>query len=102
MRRRHKAKPMEKEYPEPEVAEGELIEVKPNALFAVRLDDGRVLSSCYLRRVCMLGMSAKTMAQMVPKVGDRVQVEVSPYNADRGRIFLTRRKPATRRKSSDD
>jgi translation initiation factor IF-1 len=66
------------EEPLREFHQGEVIERKPEALFLVRLEDER-LFSCHISgpwdRRCGL-----------PTVGDRVWIELSPYDDDRGRI----------------
>jgi translation initiation factor IF-1 len=58
--------------------EGEIIEALPNLMFKVRLDNGHEL----------LGKLAGKMRRFRIRVlpGDRVRVEVSPYDLNRGRI----------------
>jgi translation initiation factor IF-1 len=58
--------------------EGKVIEVLPNAIFRVELENGHVLLS-YL---------AGKMRQYDIKItmGDAVEVEVTPYDLSRGRI----------------
>lgn len=59
-------------------AEGEVVELLPGALVRVALDDGREV-------VAHLGGRFKLVAvRLLP--GDRVRVEVTPYDAGRGRI----------------
>lgn len=97
MRRRRKTQTKKDEYPQPEIVQGEVIERKPNALFVIRLDDGRVLSSCYLPPF------VRYHAKFFPEVGDQVWVEPSPYDADRGRIgkrILTKQKPEQQKKDT--
>jgi len=58
--------------------EGEIIEALRNRMFRLQLDNGHV----------MIGYTAGRMKRyrirMLP--GDRVRVELSPYDLDRGRI----------------
>ena len=58
--------------------EGEVIEALPNAMFRVQLDNGHVV----------LGHVAGKMRRFRIRIlaGDRVTVEVSPYDLTRGRI----------------
>jgi translation initiation factor IF-1 len=58
--------------------EGEVIEALPNAMFRVRLDNGHEV----------LGHVAGKMRRYRIRIspGDRVRVEVSPYDLNRGRI----------------
>jgi len=59
-------------------AEGKVIELLPSALVRVALDDGREV-------VAHLGGRFKlAVVRLIP--GDRVRVEVTPYDAGRGRI----------------
>ncbi len=57
---------------------GTVTEALPNATFRVRLDDGREI----------LGHLAGKMRKYRIRVliGDRVQVEMSPYGEEKGRI----------------
>lgn len=61
------------------VKEGEVVEALPNVQFRVRLDD---IDSVILCQAC------GKMRQKYIKVikGDRVRVEMSPYDLTRGRI----------------
>jgi translation initiation factor IF-1 len=63
--------------------EGEIVEMLPNATFRVQLDGTSTI---------VLGMISGRMRQFNIKVmlGDRVEIEFSPYDLSRGRI--TRRK----------
>jgi translation initiation factor IF-1 len=63
--------------------EGTVLEVLPNATFRVKLDDIDTV---------VLGVISGKMRQHNIKVmlGDRVEIEFSPYDVTRGRI--TRRK----------
>ena len=63
--------------------EGEVVEILPNATFRVKLDDIESI---------VLGVISGKMRQHNIKIllGDRVEIEFSPYDLARGRI--TRRK----------
>ena len=63
--------------------EGEVMEILPNATFRVRIDDTENI---------VLGVISGKMRQNNIKIllGDRVEIEFSPYDVTRGRI--TRRK----------
>jgi translation initiation factor IF-1 len=63
--------------------EGEVVEILPNATFRVRIDDTENI---------VLGVISGRMRQHNIKIllGDRVEIEFSPYDVTRGRI--TRRK----------
>lgn len=63
---------------EPIVTEGEVVECLPNAMFRVKLDNEHVV----LAHVS--GKMRKFFIRIVP--GDRVIVELSPYDLERGRI----------------
>jgi translation initiation factor IF-1 len=58
--------------------EGEVVEAFPNGMFKIKLDSG----------LEVLGYTAGTMRRYRIKIfpGDRVKVEVSPYDLTRGRI----------------
>jgi translation initiation factor IF-1 len=58
--------------------EGEIIEPLRNRMFRIRLDNGHV----------MIGYTSGRMKRYRIRMllGDRVKVEVSPYDLDRGRI----------------
>ncbi|OQX88407.1 MAG: translation initiation factor IF-1 [Candidatus Omnitrophica bacterium 4484_70.2] len=58
--------------------EGEIVEALPNAMFRVRLDSGQIV----LAHVS--GKMRMHFIKIVP--GDRVKVELSPYDLRRGRI----------------
>ncbi len=58
--------------------EGEIIEALPNAMFRVKLDTGQIV----LAHVS--GKMRMHFIKIVP--GDRVKVELSPYDLTRGRI----------------
>jgi translation initiation factor IF-1 len=58
--------------------EGQVTGVLPNGLFRVRLDDGNEL---------LAHMSSSVRLNVVRILpGDRVQVEISPFDLSRGRI----------------
>lgn len=61
------------------IAEGTAVEALPNAMFAVELDNGhRVLGH-------MSGKMRRNRIRVLP--GDRVQIEISPYDLSRGRLI---------------
>lgn len=57
---------------------GEVLENLPNTLFRVKLDDGRIIL-CHLS-----GKMRIHYIKIMP--GDRVKVEMSPYDQTKGRI----------------
>ncbi len=58
--------------------EGRVVEARPNAMFAVELENGtRVLAH-------VAGEVRVTLGRLLP--GDRVRLELSPYDRSRGRI----------------
>jgi translation initiation factor IF-1 len=63
---------------EPISVEGKVVEALPNAMFRVELDSGqRVLAH-------VSGKMRMNFIRILP--GDRVTVELSPYDLSRGRI----------------
>jgi translation initiation factor IF-1 len=58
--------------------EGEIVEALPNAMFRVKLDNGHVV----LTHVS--GKMRMHFIRILP--GDKVKVELSPYDLNRGRI----------------
>ena len=58
--------------------EGKVIEPLPNAMFRVELDNGLIVLAH------MSGKMRKFYIRILP--GDRVTVELSPYDLSRGRI----------------
>jgi translation initiation factor IF-1 len=63
--------------------EGTIIEALPNAMFRVELENGhRVLAH-------ISGKMRKNFIRIVP--GDKVKVELTPYDLTRGRITYRRR-----------
>ena len=59
--------------------EGEVIETLPNVMFRVRLDTNGIVILC---QTC--GNMRRNYIKVI--VGDRVRVEMSPYDLTRGRI----------------
>lgn len=58
--------------------EGSIIEVLPNALFKVKLDNGHVV---------LAHLKGKMRMHFIRILaGDRVKIELSPYDLSRGRI----------------
>jgi len=62
------------------VVEGEVIENLPNTLFKVKLDNSDKVILCYLS-----GKMRKNYIKILPS--DRVRMEISPYDTERGRII---------------
>ncbi len=58
--------------------EGKVIETLPNAMFRVELENGHVMLAH------ISGKMRKHYIRILP--GDRVTVEISPYDLTRGRI----------------
>ena len=58
--------------------EAEVIEAKPNAMFLVRLENGHELIAH------ISGRMRKFYIRILP--GDKVTVEISPYDLNKGRI----------------
>lgn len=63
--------------------EGEVTEALPNALFRVKLETGQMI----LAHVS--GKIRKNFIRILP--GDKVKVELSPYDLSRGRITFRMR-----------
>lgn len=61
------------------VVEGEVIENLPNTLFRVKVKDSEKMIMCYLS-----GKMRKHYIKILP--GDKVRIEITPYDLDRGRI----------------
>lgn len=59
-------------------AEGEVVEALPNATFKVKLDNGHIV-------IAHVGGKMR-MHFIRILIGDRVKVELSPYDLTRGRI----------------
>jgi translation initiation factor IF-1 len=64
---------------EPIVVTGEVVEVLPNAMFRVKLENG------HLALTYVSGKMRMYFIRIVP--GDEVTVELSPYDLTRGRII---------------
>jgi len=62
------------------VVEGEVIENLPNTLFRVKLLNSEKVILCYLS-----GKLRKNFIKILP--GDKVRIEMSPYDLERGRII---------------
>jgi translation initiation factor IF-1 len=60
--------------------EGEVIENLPNTMFRVKLSNPEKVVLCYLS-----GKMRKNYIKILP--GDKVKVEISPYDLERGRII---------------
>ena len=60
------------------IAEGEIVETLPNAMFRVKLENGHVVLAHVSGKMRMY------FIRIVP--GDKVTVELSPYDLSRGRI----------------
>ena len=64
-------------------AEGEVVEALPSTMFRVQLESGQnVLAK-------ISGKMRKNYIRILP--GDKVKVELSPYDLNRGRITYTHR-----------
>ena len=63
--------------------EGKVIEPLPNAMFRVELENGHLVMAH------VAGKMRKHFIRIVP--GDKVVVEVSPYDLNRGRITFRER-----------
>jgi translation initiation factor IF-1 len=66
------------ERPKPFSVEGTVREALPNAMFSVELDDGRKVIGH------MSGETRTRYVRLLP--GDRVRMDLSPYDLSRGRI----------------
>lgn len=62
------------------IVEGEVVENHPNTLFRVKLKDSQKVILCYLS-----GKMRKNFIKILP--GDKVKVEITPYDLERGRII---------------
>lgn len=61
------------------VVEGEVIENLPNTLFRVKVFNSEKVILCYLS-----GKMRKNYIKILP--GDKVRMEITPYDTNRGRI----------------
>ena len=66
------------------ITEGIVQKALSNGMFAVELDNGHELT-CHLN-----GLMRKNFIRIIP--GDRVEVELSPYDLTKGRISFRKRK----------
>lgn len=62
------------------IVEGQVIENLPNTLFKVKLFEAEKVILCYLS-----GKMRKNYIKILP--GDKVRIEISPYDLNRGRII---------------
>lgn len=62
------------------ILEGEVVENLPNTLFRIKLKEVDKVVLCYLS-----GKMRKHYIKILP--GDKVRVEITPYDPDRGRII---------------
>jgi len=58
--------------------EGNIVEVLPNQMFKVKLDNGHIVT-CYTG-----GKMRQFRIRLV--AGDKVRIEMTPYDLDKGRI----------------
>lgn len=61
---------------------GEVMAALPNTMFRVKLDDGRIILTT------LTGRLRRSFVRILP--GDKVIVEMTPYDKDRGRISQKR------------
>ncbi|HEX6977009.1 MAG TPA: translation initiation factor IF-1 [Patescibacteria group bacterium] len=61
-----------------QIIEGQVTEALPNTMFKVTLSDGRVVLAT------LTGRMRRNFIRILP--GDKVRVEMTPYDRDRGRI----------------
>ena len=66
------------------VLEGEVVENLPNTLFKIKVDGTDKIILCYLS-----GKMRKNYIKIL--LGDRVTVELTPYDLTKGRITFRRR-----------
>ena len=62
------------------VVDGSVSQALPNTMFRVELTDGRVILAT------LKGKMRRAYVRIFP--GDRVKVEMTPYDEDRGRIVF--------------
>lgn len=62
------------------VVEGEVVENLPNTLFRIKINNSDKIILCYLS-----GKMRKNYIKILP--GDKVRVEITPYDLNRGRII---------------
>ena len=61
------------------IISGQVTQALPNTMFRVQADDGRVLLTT------LTGKMRRNYVRILP--GDKVRVELTPYDEDRGRII---------------
>ncbi len=61
-----------------QIIEGQVREALPNTMFKIALSDGRVILAT------LTGRMRRNFIRILP--GDRVKVEMTPYDKDRGRV----------------
>jgi translation initiation factor IF-1 len=67
------------------IGEGEIVESLPNTLFRVKIDDN--VAEEIRGKTILCALSGKMrMFRISVMPGDRVKIEVSPYDLNRGRI----------------
>ncbi len=71
---------MKNEQKDAVILEGEVVENLPNTLFRVQLKQVDKIVLCYLS-----GKMRKNYIKILP--GDKVRVEITPYDPERGRII---------------
>jgi len=64
-------------------SDGQVIEVLPNAMFRVKLDNGHILLATINGRMRKNNINVS--------LNDKVSVEISPYDLTKGRITYRRR-----------
>lgn len=73
-------------------AEGIVTEALPNAMFRVKLDEGRVTASDAVKREgreILCHLSGKMRIHRIKVMpGDQVKVELTPYDEKKGRIVF--------------
>jgi len=67
------------------IGEGEIIESLPSTLFRVKIDDNAAIEIKGKTILCSLSGKMR-MFRISVMPGDRVKIEVSPYDLNRGRI----------------
>jgi translation initiation factor IF-1 len=72
---------------EPIVVEGRITEALPNTQFMVTFDEGPLRGHKILAHIA--GKMRKNFIRIVP--GDRVKVELTPYDTTKGRIVYRER-----------
>lgn len=71
-----------------------VVETLPNAMFKVQLDNGVVILAHVSGKIRM------NYIRILP--GDKVTVEISPYDLTRGRITLDTNRSSQRRQTQDE